>query len=149
MWLIFITWGCPTCPTFFFAMSSFYWPIAKKKFQLWSLLELQHSIPSKMESLSFGLVIYVKRGRLWPKYMGLKWILIGNTFWEHVANLMGTRWEFQNNIEGICSEQKERWKEILSPTPKFKRNKNRATLSAWFTLPVARMYFSFPKLFLA
>jgi hypothetical protein len=43
----------------------------------------------------------VKRRGLWGKHMGLKQVVIGNTFQEpkeHIGNLMGTHWEFEVNM---------------------------------------------------
>jgi len=39
---------------------------------------------------------------------------IGNTFGEHMWNLMGTHWEFEKNIQGTCLEQKKNEKNPLS-----------------------------------
>jgi hypothetical protein len=39
----------------------------------------------------FGPRIYVRRGGLWAKHMGLKQGAIGNTHGEHIANLLEQR----------------------------------------------------------
>jgi hypothetical protein len=40
----------------------------------------------------------VRSGGLWAKHMGLKQGAIGNTFEEHIGNLVGTHWERQENM---------------------------------------------------
>jgi hypothetical protein len=43
----------------------------------------------------------VKTRGLWGKHMGLKQVVIGNTFQEpkeHIGNLMGTHWELEVNM---------------------------------------------------
>jgi hypothetical protein len=47
----------------------------------------------KKKSSPFGPPIYVKKGGLWAKHVGLKQGVIGNTFGEHIENmgkLLGT-----------------------------------------------------------
>jgi hypothetical protein len=71
----------------------------------------------KMECLP---TIYVRRGGLWAKHMGLKRGAIGN-----LGNILGTHWE----LEGNMLETKEKRKKILSPPcphPKLKRKKIKA-----------------------
>jgi len=52
----------------------------------------------KMECLPFGPPIWVKRGEVWAKHMGLKQGVIGNTLGTY-----GTYWELQGN----CWEQRK------------------------------------------
>jgi len=59
----------------------------------------------------------VGRGGLSVKHMGFKPGAIGNTFGEHVENLIGTHWELENNIEGTCWEQKKNDKKSSLPPP--------------------------------
>jgi hypothetical protein len=50
------------------------------------LLKLKDSVGTWSISL-FGPAIYVRRGGLWSKHMGLKRGAIGNTLREHIGNL--------------------------------------------------------------
>jgi hypothetical protein len=109
---IFVSWGCLTSPTsFFFAMSQFDSPIAKKS---WNYGASQNRrFYEKMECLPF-----------WPTYIGEKGRILGKTCWikarcywehpwgthwkprEHIGNLMGIHWELEGNMLGT----KGKWK---------------------------------------
>jgi hypothetical protein len=71
----------------------------------------------KWSTFPFGPVIYVRRGRLRAKHMGLKGGAVGNTLAEHIGNMKGTWWE-----------QRKKGKSPL-PTQNLKE-KNQGTLSA-------------------
>jgi hypothetical protein len=59
-------------------MSQFDWPIAKKKLKLWGLPKIDNSMERSSAS-PFAL---------WAKHMGLTEGAIGNTFGEHIGNIM-------------------------------------------------------------
>jgi hypothetical protein len=64
------------------AISQFFWPIVKKK--------NSQKIEDSMERWSaspFGPTIYMKRGGLWAKHMGLKQGIIENTLGEHIGSI--------------------------------------------------------------
>jgi hypothetical protein len=76
----------------------------------------------KWSASSFGPPIWVRRGGLWAKHMGLKGGAIGNTFGEHIGNpgnILKTHWELEGNMLGT----KEKGKKILPPTQNFFKKK--------------------------
>jgi hypothetical protein len=56
----------------------------------------------------------VRRGGLWAKHMGLEQGVIGNTIGnlKNIKNLMGTRWELEENMLGTKKNEKN-----LPPNP--------------------------------
>jgi hypothetical protein len=75
-------------------VSYFHCPITQKKGS--NLPEIEHFIKKK------GMPSPLAKLYKWPKHMGLKRAAIGNSFGEHIGNLMGTHWELEKNIEGTC-----------------------------------------------
>jgi hypothetical protein len=69
-------------------MSQFDWPITKKV-----KIEIMESPPKGKILWKDGVLLplaqslWVRRGGLWAKHMGLKRGAIGNTFGEHIGNL--------------------------------------------------------------
>jgi hypothetical protein len=57
-----------------------------EKLKLWRLPKIKDFIERQSTS-SFGPPIYVRRGGLWAKHMGLKQGAIGNILGEHIGNL--------------------------------------------------------------
>ncbi len=90
--MIFVTWGCLACLTLFFAVSSFDWPIPKKKSSDYGA------------SPDYNILSEDGIPPLWPCPIGEKRMTFAkiygiqvSSYWE---NLMGTHWELENNIEG-------------------------------------------------
>jgi hypothetical protein len=84
-------------------VSSFDWPITKKKGSNYGA------------SPDYNILSEDGMPPLSPRPIGEKRMTLAriygiqvSSYWEHVANLMGTHWELENNIEGTCSEQNER-----------------------------------------
>ncbi len=94
---ILICWGCLTSPTFFFAMSQFDWPIAKKK-KVETMDALQNKrFYGKLECLPRWPTYKGKKGRTLGKTCGIKvrcyWEHPWETHWkpkEHIGNPLGT-----------------------------------------------------------
>jgi hypothetical protein len=57
----------------------------------------------------FGPPIYVIRGGLWAKHMGLKRGVIGNTFGEHIGNIWRTHWELERNMLGTKEKGEKKY----------------------------------------
>jgi hypothetical protein len=128
VWLILISWGCLTSPTFFLQWIILIGP-SKKKLTLWRLPQNKRFY-WKMEYLPLWPTYIGEKGRTLGKIYGIKWGAIGKTLGENVGNfgnLMGTHWELEGNIEGTCWETKVKWKKTSSHPlhPKLKRKKSR------------------------
>jgi len=99
--LFHINWlGCLTSPTFCFCNEPIWLAHRKQKLRLWWLPQNRRfyiGVPT------FGPPIYVRRGGLWAKHMGLKRGAIRNTLGEHIENPLGTwkehvgtKWKMKN-----------------------------------------------------
>ncbi len=118
---------------------------SKKKLKLWSFTKIEDSM-DRWSASSFGPLIYVRRGGLWAKHMGLKQGAIGNTHEEHIGNLLEQRKNeknlpflgpFPQNLkenpwgthwEPIGTNGKWKKSSFPRPSPKLKRKKQK-TLS--------------------
>ncbi len=129
----------------------FDWPIAKQSWNYGGSPSIKESM-ERWSALPFGPPIYVRRGGLLAKHMGLKWGAIGNTLGEHIGNLgniLRTWWEpIENLRRGTCWEQRKNEKNPPLPpkTQNLKENKPRH-LECMLSLPIGCMKFLFPKLF--
>jgi hypothetical protein len=90
--------------------------LSPKKLKLSRFPKIEDSM-ERCNASPFGPPIYVRRGGLWAKHMGFKGGAIGNTFEEHIGNLM----ESIGNLKGTCWEQRKNEKNPpTSPNPKLK-----------------------------
>jgi hypothetical protein len=78
----------------------------KKKLKLWRLSKIEDSM-ERCSASPFGQAIWVRRGGLWAKHMGLKQGAIGNTLGEHMENL-GNTWRTLSELEGNMLGTKEK-----------------------------------------
>jgi hypothetical protein len=116
----------PHKSNFFFV--EFDWPMSKS----WNR-EVSQKFEDSMDRWSaspFCPLIYVRRGGLWAKHMGLKQGAIGNTHGEHIGNLL---------------EQSKKNKNIFAPPPPptqpNSKEKKQDTLSVCRAFPLAAWNF--------
>jgi hypothetical protein len=145
VWLILISSGCLTSPTFFFFFCNkiFWLAHCKKKLKLWRPPQ-NRRFYWKLEYLPLWPTYTSEKGRTLGKTYGIK----ARCYWEHIGNL-GNIFE---NLKGKCWEQKENEKKSSPhpiprpPPPKLKRKKFKVPRVHAFNLPIGCMYFWFPKL---
>jgi hypothetical protein len=108
---ILISWGCLISPTFFFILVQ--WvnligPLPKKSWNYGGSPKIEDSMESWSAS-PFGPPIYVRRGWLWAKHIGLNQGAIGNplgTWSEHVGN----KGKMKKIPPTLPSDPKLKWK---------------------------------------
>jgi len=103
-------------------MSQFDWPITKVN---WNIHASQHRrFSGKIDASPLGPALFVRRGGLWAKHMGLKWGAIAHTLAQHIENLWNILGTWKEHVGNKWRMNKNSFPP--APSPKLKRKKIKA-----------------------